>query len=340
MLKHYGSSFIFTAIAIALGFYIGGFAGAWIVTVLGVLEVSLSFDNAVVNASILQNWGPVWQARFIKYGMPIAVFGMRFAFPLIIVAIIGNIGPIEAFTLAMKNPDEYARILTSSHHEIAAYGGAFLMMVFLKYFINEEKELHWIKFIESKLAFLGKLEAIEVAFVLAILIFTTTFLPAEQKMGFMVAGLAGLITFVLADALGSLVGGEEGEGGSKVVKEGMMGLLYLELLDASFSFDGVMGAFAISNNILIISLGLGVGAMFVRSITLHLVESGKLVEYRYLEHSAFWAIGALAVITFISVRHEIPDAITGLIGGVLIGLGLMSSIFANKADAAEAAVAK
>lgn len=332
MFKHYWSALVFTVVAVGCGYALGGVAGAWIVTVLGVLEVSLSFDNAVVNASILQNWSPAWRHRFITWGMPIAVFGMRFAFPLVIVAIIAGIGPIQAFTLAMKNPAEYSRILTSSHYEIAAYGGAFLFMIFFKYFIDEEKDIHWIGFVESRLALLGKLEAIQVALVLGVLLFTSRFLPSHEQFNFMVAGLAGLITFILADAFGTLVGGEDEGAGGKVVKEGVMGMLYLELLDASFSFDGVMGAFAMSNNILIISLGLGIGAMFVRSITLHLVESGKLAEYRFLEHSAFWAIGALAAITMISIKHEIPDVVTGFIGGALVGLGLFSSVMANKRD--------
>lgn len=336
MLKHYKSALVVAILAVATGYYVGGLAAAWVVAVLGVLELSLSFDNAVVNASILKNWSPLWRYRFVTYGMPIAVFGMRFGFPLLIVAIIAHIGPIDAFTLAIKQPSEYAAILTSSHYEISAYGGSFLFMIFFKYFIDEEKEVHWIGMIESSLGKLGKLEAIQVALVLGILIATASTLPSVQQYNFMVAGLSGLITFILADAFGTLVGGDdEGDAdvGARIVKEGAMGLLYLELLDASFSFDGVMGAFAISNNIIVISLGLGIGAMFVRSITLHLVESGKLAEYRYLEHSAFWAIGALATITMISIRHEIPDVVTGFIGSGLIALGLVSSIIANKREA-------
>ncbi len=331
-MKHYWSALVVAVVAVACGYLLGGLAGAWVVAVLGILEVSLSFDNAVVNASILQNWSPAWRKRFIMFGMPVAVFGMRFAFPLIIVAIIAGIGPIQAFTLAMKNPAEYARILTSSHYEIAAYGGAFLMMIFFKYFMDEEKKLHWIGIVESRMAMLGKLEAIQVALVLGVLILAARLLQADERLNFIIAGLAGLITFILADAFGTLVGGQDEEAAGKVVKEGVMGMLYLELLDASFSFDGVMGAFAISNNILVISLGLGIGAMFVRSITLHLVESGKLAEYRFLEHSAFWAIGALAVITIVSIKYEIPDVVTGFIGGTLVGLGLFSSILANKRD--------
>ena len=72
--------------------------------------------------------------------------------------------------------------------------------------------------------------------------------------------------------------------------------LYLELIDASFSFDGVVGAFAISQQIFVIAAGLGIGACYIRSLTVFLVRKGTLQEYIYLEHGAHWAIGALAVL--------------------------------------------
>lgn len=102
------------------------------------------------------------------------------------------------------------------------------------------------------------------------------------------------------------------------------------MLDASFSLDGVIGAFALSQNIFVIALGLGIGAYFVRSITMYLYEKGTITEYRYLEHGAFYAIIALALMMFIGSVHHIPEVVTGLIGGVLIGLALWSSVRANK----------
>ena len=98
-------------------------------------------------------------------------------------------------------------------------------------------------------------------------------------------------------------------------------------------FDGVIGAFALSNNMVIIALGLSIGAMFVRSMTIHLVKQGTLAEYRYLEHGAFWAIIALGAIMLLSARYHIPETFTGLIGATLIGLALVWSIRHNRADA-------
>lgn len=124
-----------------------------------------------------------------------------------------------------------------------------------------------------------------------------------------------------------------------VVQQGILGFLYLELLDASFSFDGVIGAFAITNYLPVIALGLGVGALFVRSMTLHLVSTGKLAEYRYLEHGAFYAILVLAGLMFTSgMGVEIPEWITGLLGGAIILGSFLHSWAANKKDADVTAV--
>lgn len=341
-MKHYTSSFIVTAIALALGFLIGwwpthsvavGLSSTFIVAVLCVLEISLSFDNAVVNATVLRNWDETWRKRFIRYGIPIAVFGMRLVFPLAIVAIIVGIGPFAVVDMALNRPDEYAVTLTSVHHQIAAFGGAFLFMVFLKFFLDHEKDSHWIGWLETPLAKVGKLDMVQVAVAVVTILVFSSFL-GDKQLDFVVAGMWGVVTYVLADAVGSLAGGEEAENGEKIIRAGVGGFLYLELLDASFSFDGVIGAFALSHNIFIIALGLGVGAMFVRSMTLHLVETGTLSSYRYLEHGAFWAIGALAVIMFIGAidHHLIPEWFTGLIGAALIGLSLWSSIKANRRD--------
>jgi hypothetical protein len=119
----------------------------------------------------------------------------------------------------------------------------------------------------------------------------------------------------------------------QVVQQGVAGFLYLELIDSSFSFDGVIGAFALTNNLFFIMLGLGAGAMFVRSFTLLLVENHTLIRYRYLEHGAFWAIGALAVVMMVGAGLAVPEAVTGMIGALLIAASLGSSILANRKQA-------
>lgn len=334
-LKYFHWSIAFTIAGIIGGYLIGGPSGAFIVTVLAVLETSLSFDNAVVNATVLEHMDEKWRKRFLLWGILIAVFGMRIVFPLAIVGVVAHMGPVEVVRLALFDADEYARILMSAHHEIAAFGGAFLMMVFLKFFIDAGKNVHWVRAIEAPLTKLGRLEAAQIMVTLLVILFSGGALDStEHRVEFIVAGVWGLIVYILADGFGALMGGEPGEGGKVTAKTGFAGFMYLELLDASFSFDGVIGAFALTHSLPIIAIGLGVGAMFVRSFTLMLVYKGTLTAYRYLEHGAFWAIGALAIIMFVSVHVHIPEVVTGLIGAVLIAAALLSSVYQNRSERA------
>ncbi|WP_410000269.1 DUF475 domain-containing protein [Novosphingobium sp. APW14] len=341
LMRFYKGSILFTLACLALGVWYGwtmtGNIAAtasmlWIILVLSILEVSLSFDNAVVNAAVLKDMDDVWQRRFLTWGMVIAVFGMRIVFPLAIVAIAAGLGPMDALQLSLNNPAEYERIVSSAHVGIAGFGGAFLAMVGLSFFFDGEKDVHWIEWIEEKLSLVSNIKAAEIALLLLVLYAISGMLPADEALTFMVAGVLGLVTFIAVEAISTIL--EMREEALKlqgaVVRSGLGGFLYLNILDASFSFDGVIGAFALSNNMVIIALGLSIGAMFVRSMTIHLVKQGTLAEYRYLEHGAFWAIIALGVIMLLSAKFHIPETVTGLIGAVLIGLSLWWSIRHNR----------
>jgi hypothetical protein len=344
MVRHFGGSFLFTLAALALGAWYGweltGSASGmlellWIVLVLSVLEISLSFDNAVVNATVLKDMDAIWQRRFLTWGMVIAVFGMRIVFPLAIVAIAAGLGPVETVRLSLEDPARYQAMVSSAHVGIAGFGGAFLAMVGLKFFFDSEKDVHWIALIEKQLARFSRVEAIEVALLLLGMYLVSRLLPAEEALTFIVAGMLGLVTFIAVEAVDKMLELHEESRASigTAVRAGLGGFIYLNVLDASFSIDGVIGAFALSNNLIVIALGLSIGAMFVRSMTIMLVHKGTLTEYRYLEHGAFWAILALAVIMLLSARMEIPEAITGLIGAVLIGLSLLWSVRHNRREA-------
>lgn len=343
-LKYFQGSIIFAVLAVVVGavagFMTGGIVGAiytvFLITILGVLETSLSFDNAVVNASILESWDEKWRQIFLTIGILIAVFGMRLVFPVVIVAIPTGMSLWETATLAVTNPTEYGHKLHEIHYLVAGFGGAFLMMVALAFWLNE-KQVYWWEAIEKKLEKFGQIEAISGVLTLGTVYGLSLLMPANQATGFFIAGFFGYATYVIAHGLGTLLGGEDDGNGGKVVRAGLAGFMYLELLDASFSFDGVIGAFAITNNILIIMLGLAVGAFFVRSMTIFLVDKGTLTEYRYLEHGAFAAIAVLCGIMLVSgVGIQIPEAVTGLLGAGLIGLAIWRSVKANKAEAQEA----
>lgn len=341
ILKHYTFSFVFMAICLGLAAWYGlsstgSLAGMaqvlWIVFVLSILEVSLSFDNAVVNASVLKEMDEVWQQRFLTWGIAFAVFGMRIVFPIAIVAIAAGIGPVEAVRLSLDNPEDYERIVGSAHVGIAGFGGAFLAMVGLKFFFDQDKDIHWVRWIEERLTKFAALPAAEIALLLLALWGISTLLSDREALTFLIAGILGLVTFIAVEGLNTIleISEEKKRLAGAAVRSGLGGFLYLNVLDASFSFDGVIGAFALSNNMVIIALGLSIGAMFVRSMTIHLVRQGTLAQYRFLEHGAFWAIIALGGIMLASARWHIPETITGLIGAILIGLSLWWSVRFNR----------
>lgn len=332
-LQYFHWAFVVTLMGLGLAFWLGwgmgggigpAFSFLLIAGVLAVLEISLSFDNAIVNANKLQTMTPVWQRRFLTWGILIAVFGMRILFPLIIVVVAAHLGPIEALHLAATDPAEYARIIGGAHIGIAGFGGAFLMMVALNYFIDEGKEVDWIAALECRMRACASIRGLEVALVLGFGVIFTLALPSHEAFRFLFAVVAGLLTFLGVEVLGQLL--DQTDLSGQAARGGLGAFLYLEVLDASFSFDGVIGAFALTQNLFLIAIGLGIGAMYVRSMTLMLVERKTLSEFRYLEHGAFWSILTLAVIMFAQTLWHIPELVTGLIGAVLIGLALMSSL--------------
>ncbi|TXS42434.1 DUF475 domain-containing protein [Streptomyces sp. OR43] len=360
VLKTFGWSFAITAIGLVAAWFYGGWEAFGVVAILSVLEISLSFDNAVINAGILKKMSAFWQKIFLTVGVLIAVFGMRLVFPVVIVAVTAGLGPIEAIDLSFNDPDRYKELVTDAHPAIAAFGGMFLLMIFLD-FIFEDRDIQWLRWIERPLAKLGKVDMLSVCIALIVLLISAmTFATQAHQHGgghadkaetVMLAGIAGLITYLIVGGLSGyfenkLEEEEEREheaeeeakrSGKKVSAIALSGkaaffmFLYLEVLDASFSFDGVIGAFAITNEIVLMALGLGIGAMYVRSLTVYLVRQGTLDDYVYLEHGAHYAIGALAVILLVTIQYEINELITGSVGVILIGWSFWSSVRRNKA---------
>ena len=311
----------------------GALSYAFICAVLGIFEISLSFDNAIVNANKLKTMTPVWQRRFLTWGILIAVFGMRIIFPVAIVSIAAQIGPVAAVSLAISDPAGYAQIMEGAELSILAFGGTFLMMVGLGFFFDAEKEVHWVHFIESRVSRVTGVLGIDTFITLLAVVIFVSFVPEAEKLTAISSALYGLLTFIsvkiLGDMLDAASGGDRtiGKDSTEFIAKGGFGaFLYLEMLDASFSFDGVIGAFAISQNLFIIAIGLGIGAMYVRSMTIMLVELGTLAEYRYLEHGAFYAILFLSLIMFAQTQIHVPEVITGLFGVGFIGVALLSSV--------------
>lgn len=374
-LKTFGWSLAVTAVTLAAAFFLGGPSAFLIVAILCVLEISVSFDNAVVNATVLGRMSPWWQRLFLTVGVLIAVFGMRLIFPLLLVGITAQLNPVDVVRLALEGgsvdePGSYAALLHEAHPSIAAFGGMFLLVLFLD-FIFETREHTWLTWLEKPLAKIGKLDQLSVVISLAVLVVAAETL-AKDVGTVMVSGVLGIAVYILVNSLGELfenagglgededgdededaagIHGDAADVDKSVAKSGPNAVvhvvgkaafflfLYLEVLDASFSFDGVIGAFAISQNIFVIAAGLGVGAMYIRSLTVYLVRKGTLSEYVFLEHGAHWAIGALAAILLVGIKYEVPEVVTGLIGVGFILAAFLSSVVLNRrnraADATE-----
>ncbi|MDO8845324.1 DUF475 domain-containing protein [Methylicorpusculum sp.] len=334
MRSFYGTHAILVA-SLLIVLVFSGIKAAFLVLVLAVLEISLSVDNAVVNAGVLKNMEEIWQKRFLTWGMVIAVFGMRLIFPVLVVALATGMSANDVVLLALNSPDQYALYLHEAHPMIAALGGMFLMMVGLSFLLDDSRDVLWVGSIEKRLQSLGKIDAVNTTITLGTLLSATAVVPGEMKMSVLTGGIWGIFLFGFVSSLDSLfaVSDEQVSMSETVKKGGLIGFLYLELLDASFSFDGVIGAFAISKEVQIIMIGLGIGALYVRSLTIYLVNKGILDEYIYLEHGAHYAILALAILMLGSIVKVIPEVITGVTGALVIGLSLWSSIYHNKQKA-------
>lgn len=318
-------SHIILLVGVVLAGLYAGIPAVYTVLLLCALEISVSFDNAVVNAKVLNTMTPVWQDRFITYGIPIAVFGMRFLFPLAIVAVAADISMLDTLTMAINTPEQYHHALEGNKLDIFAFGGAFLLMVFLSFFFDEDREEKWLNLLEGnrvtkKLSTVANIElVIATAVGLALISYT-------QSVSVAMAFFGSILLFEVINSLDDLLSTDG-------VRSGVIGFLYLEVLDASFSFDGVIGAFALTTDIFIIMIGLGVGAMYVRSLTIYLVKKGTLAEYRFLEHGAHYAIGALSIIMFIKMFMEVNEIVVGSIGIGFILIALVHSLILNRTEA-------
>lgn len=325
-------------VGLGLAFYRGECVGAGLgwsfmftALVITALEVSLSFDNAVINATKLEKMSHKWRMRFLTWGIAIAVFGMRFVFPIVIVAIFSNISCMEVLRLTLEKPDDYAKLLHESHVGISSFGGAFLMMLFCEFMFGREKSLHWLSMPEKLLQKIGRSRLAPTVLTLAALGAIQPMLSGGQHWVSIIAGVVGIVAHLLIHGVSSKLESLAKQENAFALKHaGLAAFIYLELIDASFSLDGVLGAFALTKDVVVITIGLAVGAFFVRSLTIMLVEKKTLEKLVYLTHGAYWAIGSLATIMLIATFMEVPEIVTGSIGMAFILASLVSSIFERK----------
>lgn len=324
-------SLLATAVGLVAAWFYGGLGAAALTGILILLEASISFDNATVNATVLRKMGRRWQTVFLTVGIAIAVFGMRVAFPILIVAFAVKLGVGEVVNQALNAQEEYARNVEKAIPIIASFGGMFLLLVFLEYFLDPEREMHWIGPVERALGRVGRVNAAPVTLALVVLAIASQLIRPEVRPDVLFSGLLGIVTHLIVSGITQLLDRvTQSRGQARTGLAGFASFMYLEMLDASFSFDGVIGAFAITTDIVIIALGLGVGALYIRSLTVYLVRRGTLLRYEYLAPGAHWAIGVLAVVLLVEIELPVPPWLTAVLGIGFIGAAFISSVIRNR----------
>jgi len=331
----YGFAAIASVLTLLLVFLKAGPSAVLPVLVLAVIEITFSFENAVINSQVLSKFNKFWQTVFLTLGIAIAVFGVRLILPLILVSGTSGHSMSQVISLALHSPDQYASELNSAYPLIAAFGGVFLLLIGLRFF-GERREVRWLNTVEAPLAEFNQPWGVVIAGVFGAVAVIYFFLTPHSKAKAL-AGLMGGAAFLIIKLISSLLmrfgTNYQKKTGKLDGKAALAQFIYLELLDASFSFDGVVAAFAVTKEVVLIAAGLGIGALFVRSITLHLLRRGTLEHYRYLIHGAHYAILSLAVVMLAGIKYHIPEFMTGLLGLVFIGAAIRSSIQHNQQQA-------
>ena len=296
--------------------------------VLIAIEVAFSFDNAVVNAKILEHMSRIWQQIFLTVGMLIAVFGMRLVFPILIVAITAGLSFGTVIDLALNDADQYSHYLELAHPSISAFGGAFLLTLGLYFLFDKHRKEKWWTSVETFFQkFAGHWWL--APFIALLIIALIAAIPANHhQQTTITAGALGVGIYTILHQLIVLLDKKQAaltRGAKRTGWAAFGAFLYLELLDASFSFDGVLGAFAITNNVILIAVGLGIGALWVRTLTIQLVRHKSLNNYRYLEHGAHYAILALSLALLGGMIREVPEVVTGFVGIIIIAGAFQAS---------------
>ncbi|HEV2633772.1 MAG TPA: DUF475 domain-containing protein [Actinocrinis sp.] len=334
-LRLFGVAHTIAVACLVAAYLLNGFQGLTVALLLGILEIAVSFDNAIVNATVLARMGAFWQQLFLTVGVLIAAVGMRLLAPLAVVSIGAHMDPVSAVRLAYSNPDQYHHLLLAAQPGIAAFGGAFLLMIFLQ-FATEEHETEWIAVIERPLRRISEfVPSLGPVVIIAVAVAAASSVRSPMRLSVMIGASIGLGTYLLINGLSEKIADQADADGSSKPRATVTGrgafflFCYLELLDATFSFDSVMGAFSVTLDIAMITLGLAIGAAYIRCLTVFVVRRGTLDEYRYLEHGAYYAIGALATLLFVEVWHDVPDVLTASIGALIIVAAVVASVMAR-----------
>ncbi len=297
-----------------------------IIAGLAVFEIVNSVDNAIINAHVLKSMSPKWRKIFLFWGLIFAVFVIRGVLPFLIVWLtVPGISFGEVFAALFSGAPEVADAVNEGKPLILMGAGVFLLLLYL----------HWL-FLEEKTPLFATDKLVKPHFGIwffacaAILLVALLYFARGNPILMLSAAIGNAMFFILYGFR------EQAEKESQYLVAGHAGmgdfskLLYLEVLDASFSFDGVLGAFAFTTDVLLILIGNGIGALVVRELTVKSID--KVARYKFLKNGAMTSIGFLgAIIIFESFSEalklgiNIPSAVAPLITFVLVGVAFWES---------------
>ena len=290
------------------------FSIIFIILGLALFELIISIDNAIINAQVLGTMSKKARRWFLIWGILIAVFLVRGLLPWLIIWM-GNpsLGPIQAFTASFSSDPSVAKIIEESAPILLIGGGIFLIFLFFHWLFLEPKHYGLVgeEFIHKQ----GVWFFAVVAILLAIIVWLAIKTNPLMAFGAVVGSTAFFITHGFK---------ENAEQAEKRMLEGsekmsdLSKIFYLEVIDATFSIDGILGAFAFTFSIPIILIGNGVGALVVRKLTISNIENVK--KYKYLKNGAMYSIFALGLIMVLHSFHiNIPNWISPVVTFAIVG---------------------
>ncbi|MBI2450490.1 MAG: DUF475 domain-containing protein [Candidatus Nealsonbacteria bacterium] len=293
-----------------------------LIIILGliVFEVVNSVDNAIVNAHVLKTMSVKWRKIFLLWGIFTAVFVVRGLLPLTIVWLsMPEIGFWRVLKSVIQSPPEIARLFEEREGIILIGAGVFLLLLYLHWLFLEKKDPYFIpdKLIKPHYGIWF--------FALAAIILVTLLYLARSSFHIMLAAAIGNAAFFLLYGFKEQAAKqEETIGHAKTHLSDFSKLMFLELLDTSFSFDGVMGAFAFTTSIPLIFIGNGIGALVVRELTIKGID--RVAKYRWLKNGAMTSIGLLGLFLILkSFGLHIPEYIPTFSTIFLVGLTFWKS---------------
>lgn len=312
-------------------------------TVLGILltvaglclfETVSSIDNAIINAEVLSGMGQRARRWFLTWGIFFAVFVVRGLLPWLIVWMATpGLGPIQAFLAAFSSDASVLEAVESSRPPLLMGGGLFLVLLFLHWIFMEPKN---IGLPVERLFARGGVWFFAAA---SVLLAVVVKFALDLSPGLAFAAVLGSTAFFITFGFKQNAEAEEARlvsgGAGAVAMSDISKLLYLEIIDLTFSIDGVLGAFAFTLSVPVILLGNGLGAIVVRQLTLGNIE--RIKRYRYLKNGAMYSILALgSVMVGEGFGLHLPEWLSPLATFVIVGLFFWKSVRAARSEDAAA----